>query len=339
MNILLTGGAGFIGSHTAAALLAAGYRVILADNFSNSDPAVVRQLGKLTGQHVRCYAVDVADRAAAGRIFEENHIDAVLHFAGHKAVGESVRQPLRYYRNNLDSTLTLLELMAQYDCRRMIFSSSAAVYGAGNPAPLTEQMPAGGCANPYGRTKFFIEEILRDAAAANPELSVVLLRYFNPIGAHASGLIGELPNGEPNNLMPYITQTAAGIRPRLRVYGGDYPTPDGTCIRDYIHISDLAEGHAAALRYAFDHTGTEVFNLGTGRGVSVLEVIRAFERATGIRIPYEITGRRPGDVPVCYASVDKAARVLGWQAKKSLEDMCRDAWRWQQRYGKNQNMQ
>ena len=333
MSVLLTGGAGFIGSHTAVELAAAGEQVVIVDDFSNSDRTVVARLEGLVGQRLRCYAADAADTAAMERIFSENEIDAVIHFAGSKAVGESVQKPLKYYRNNLDSTLTLLETMSKYGCKRFVFSSSATVYGGENPMPLTEESKTGGCTNPYGRTKYFIEEILRDASAADPALSVVLLRYFNPIGAHESALIGERPNGVPNNLMPYITQTAAGIREKLSVFGDDYPTADGTGVRDYIHVVDLARGHVAALRYARAHTGTETFNLGTGKGTSVLELVRAFERATGVRVPYEIAPRRPGDIAECYADAGKARRVLGWHAEKSVEDMCRDAWRWQCRCG------
>ena len=320
MTILLTGGAGFIGSHTAVACLEAGYDVVIADNFYNSSPETPRRVEKITGRHVTMCEADIADKP----------IDAVIHFAGYKAVGESVAKPVMYYRNNLDTTLTLLEVMAEHGCRRIVFSSSATVYGGNNPVPLTEDMPVGGCTNPYGWTKYFIEEILRSAAAADEALSVVLLRYFNPIGAHESGRIGERPNGVPNNLMPYVTQVAAGIRERLSVFGSDYPTPDGTCIRDYVHVMDLAEGHAAALAYAQEHTGAEVFNLGTGRGTSVLELIDAFQQATGVTVPYVMAGRRAGDAAVCYAGTEKAAQVLHWRARRSLEDMCRDAWRWQQ---------
>lgn len=330
MAILLTGGAGFIGSHTAVALLEAGYQPVIADNFSNSSPDVIDRLEQLTGEKVPCVHADVSDRDAMMALFDQYPIDAVIHFAGLKAVGESVRQPLRYYRNNLDSTLTLLEVMAEHDCHCMVFSSSATVYGAQNPVPFTEKMPAGGCTNPYGRTKYFIEEILKDAALADPALSVVLLRYFNPVGAHESGLIGELPRGVPNNLMPYITQTAAGKREKLSVFGNDYPTPDGTGVRDYIHVMDLAEGHTAALRYGLAHTGTEVFNLGTGKGTSVLELIQTFERVNHLHLPWQMGPRREGDIAECYAETDKAGRVLGWTAKRTLEDMCRDSWRWQQ---------
>ena len=330
MAILLTGGAGYIGSHTAAACAAAGYDVVIADDFSNSSPDVPRRLEEITGRKMAVCRVDAADREAMRAVFAAHSIDAVIHFAGFKAGGESVRKPVKYYRNNLDTTLTLLEVMAEFGCRRLVFSSSATVYGGESPSPLTEDMPVGQCTNPYGRTKYFIEELLRDAAAAESELSVVLLRYFNPIGAHESGRIGERPNGVPNNLMPYVTQVAAGIREKLSVFGGDYPTPDGTCIRDYVHVMDLAEGHAAALAYAQEHTGAEVFNLGTGRGTSVLELINAFQQATGVTVPYVMAGRRAGDAAVCYAGTEKAAQVLHWRARRSLEDMCRDAWRWQQ---------
>lgn len=330
MSVLLTGGAGFIGSHTAVALAETGEEIVLVDDFSNSSPDVVDRLRMLTGQDVPCYRVDIGDAAALAQVFERHEIDAVLHFAGFKSVPESVREPLKYYRNNLCGAVTLLEVMARFGCRRIVFSSSATVYGAAQP-PLTEDMPTGVCTNPYGTTKLFIEQILRDAAVADPALSVVLLRYFNPIGAHESGLIGERPNGVPGNLLPFITQTAAGIREKLYVFGTDYPTPDGTCIRDYIHVCDLARGHAAALRYVRTHSGAEVFNLGTGRGASVLEVVRAFECATGVHVPFEISTRRPGDVAESYAGVEKAARLLGWKAELSVEDACRDAWRWQQK--------
>ena len=330
MKILVTGGAGFIGSHTCVELLEAGHDVVILDDLSNASGTVIDKIETITGKRPAFYQADAKDRAVLHEIFTAHRIDAVVHFAGFKAVGESVRKPVKYYRNNLDTTLTLLEVMAEFGCRRLVFSSSATVYGGESPSPLTEDMPVGQCTNPYGRTKYFIEEILRDAAAAEPELSVVLLRYFNPIGAHESGRIGERPNGVPNNLMPYVTQVAAGIRERLSVFGSDYPTPDGTCIRDYVHVMDLAEGHAAALAYAQEHTGAEVFNLGTGRGTSVLELIDAFQQATGVTVPYVMAGRRAGDAAVCYAGTEKAAQVLHWRARRSLEDMCRDAWRWQQ---------
>ena len=329
-KILLTGGTGYIGSHAAVELLNAGREVVLADDFSNSSPDVAERISRITGKMVELIPTDVTDRAAVERIFAEDDISAVMHFAGKKAVGESVKKPLDYYRCNLDGALTLLEVMRAHGCRRFIFSSSATVYGAENPIPYVETMPAGNCTNPYGWTKWMVERILTDAAAADGEMSVVLLRYFNPIGAHESGLIGEKPNGIPNNLMPYITQVAAGVRDHLSIYGGDYPTRDGTGVRDYIHVVDLAKGHLAALEYAETHSGTEIFNLGSGRGSSVLEVVRAFERANGLTLPYEIAPRRAGDLPEFYADASKALRVLGWKTERTLEDMCRDSWRWQQ---------
>ena len=328
-SILLTGGAGFIGSHTAVALLQAGRQVVIVDDLSNSEESVVERVGRITGVTPKFYKADVADRAALERVFAENDVSAVIHFAGYKAVGESVQKPLAYYRNNLDTTLTLLETMADHGCKTLIFSSSATVYGTENPVPYVETMRTGGCTNPYGWTKHMIEQILRDAAAADSALRVVLLRYFNPIGAHESGLIGEKPNGIPNNLMPYITQVAAGIRDRLSVFGNDYPTPDGTGVRDYIHVMDLAEGHLRALEYAEEHTGAEAFNLGTGVGYSVLDVVRAFERANGVTIPLEFAPRREGDLPATYADAEKAARLLRWRTHRGLDEMCRDSWNWQ----------
>ena len=329
MAVLLTGGAGFIGSHTAAELLAAGYQVVLADNFSNSSPKVPERIAMLSGKPVPIYRLDVADGEALEKVFQENTIDAVIHFAGLKSVAESVSQPLRYYRNNLDATLTLLEVMEKYNCHRLIFSSSATVYGDPQRVPVNENMPVGGCANPYGRTKLMIEQILLDAATADPRLSVVLLRYFNPVGAHPSALLGEAPNGTPNNLMPFITQVALGQRPHLNVFGNDYPTADGTGVRDYIHVVDLAKGHLAALDYCAGTQGAEVFNLGTGTGYSVLDMVETFSRVNQVKVPYVIAPRRPGDVAVNYADPAKARQVLGWQAEYTLEDMCRDAWRWQ----------
>ena len=330
MTVLLSGGAGFIGSHTAIELVNAGYQVVLADNFSNSSPEVVERMERILGRAIPCYAIDVRDKSALAQVFRDNQVEAVVHFAGFKAVGESIAQPLKYYRNNLDATLTLLELMGEYGTKRFVFSSSATVYGNPGAVPIPETAPAGECSNPYGRTKYMIEQILTDAALADPDLSVVLLRYFNPIGAHQSGLIGERPQGVPNNLMPYITQVAAGVLDRLQVFGGDYPTPDGSGVRDYIHVTDLARGHVAALAYAREHSGAEVFNLGTGRGCSVLELVAAFERANNLTIPYVLAPRRPGDVAACYAQVEKAARVLHWRSESSIEEMCRDSWRWQQ---------
>ena len=329
-TILLPGGAGFIGSHIAAELLDLQYNVVIADDLSNARGDVIDRLERITGRRPVFYQIDMADRTALERVFTENAIDAVIHLAGFKAVGESVQKPVAYYRNNLDTTLTLLETMAAHGVKRIIFSSSATVYGMENPVPYTEDMPRGACTNPYGWTKSMIEQILSDACAADPELSVVCLRYFNPVGAHESGLIGEMPNGIPNNLMPYITQTAAGIRAELSVFGNDYPTPDGTGVRDYIHVVDLAKGHVAAIDYADTHTGWEAINLGTGRGTSVLELVHAFEKVNGVPVPHRIAPRRSGDLAFCYANVDKAARLLHWHAEKSVEDMCRDSWRWQE---------
>ena len=330
-EILLTGATGYIGSHTAVELLEAGEEIVIVDDLSNSEASVIDRIEQITGRRPAFYQGDVADGALLERIFTEHEIAAVMHFAGFKAVGESVQKPLAYYRNNLDTTLTLLETMQRFGCGRFIFSSSATVYGMSEDVPFREDAPAGGCTNPYGWTKYMIEQILTDTAAANSAMSVVLLRYFNPIGAHESGLIGEKPNGIPNNLMPYITQVAVGKLERLRVFGNDYPTPDGTGVRDYIHVVDLAKGHLAALRYSAEHSGTEIINLGTGTGYSVLDVIRAFERANGVRIPYEIAPRRSGDIAICYADPAKAHKLLGWTAEKTLEDMCRDSWRWEQR--------
>ena len=329
MAIFLTGGVGFIGSHTAVACLNAGVDVVLADNFSNSSPKVLDRIEKITGKLPSLYNVNVCDKRALRDIFAERSITGVIHFAGLKAVGESVRLPLAYYRNNLDSCLSVLEVMQEFGCKEFVFSSSATVYGD-QPAPLTESADTGHCSNPYGWTKFMIEEILKGACRADPALSVVLLRYFNPIGAHESGLIGENPNGIPNNLMPYITQTAAGIRPELTVFGNDYPTPDGTGVRDYIHVVDLARGHVAALEFSRTSPGWEAINLGTGRGSSVLEIVETFQRVNGVAVPYRIGPRRAGDLPTCYAATDKAAQLLHWHAEKDLADMCRDAWRWQQ---------
>jgi UDP-glucose 4-epimerase len=324
-KILLTGGCGFIGSHTAVELINEGYEIVIADDLSNSSRDTVDKIETITGKRPLFYEIDVADAAALTALFAEQPIDAVIHFAGFKAVGESVEKPLAYYRNNLDSTLTLLETMSRYGTKCFVFSSSATVYGDAEP-PFSEELKTGGCTNPYGWTKYMIEQILKDAAHADPSLSVVLLRYFNPVGAHESGLIGEKPSGIPNNLMPYISQVAAGIRDHLNVFGNDYPTPDGTCIRDYIHVVDLAKGHVAALGYGLAHTGAEIFNLGTGRGSSVLEMIRAFETANHLTIPFEIAPRRAGDLPFSFAKTEKAEKLLGWKAQKSLTDMCRDAW-------------
>ena len=329
MSILLTGGTGYIGSHTAVELLKRGEDVIIADNLYNSEASVVDRLEKITGRRPTFYMADVADKASVQKIFYENEIESVIHFAGLKAVGESVEKPIEYYRNNLDTTLALLEGMRECGCKNIVFSSSATVYGMHNEAPFVETMPVGNCTNPYGWTKYFIEQILTDAAVADKDLSVVLLRYFNPVGAHPSGLIGEKPSGIPNNLMPYIMQTAAGMRHHLSVFGNDYPTPDGTGVRDYIHVVDLAKGHLKALQYSREHKGTEIFNLGTGKGTSVLELVETFKRVNNVAVPYEIVARRAGDIATCYADVTKAKKVLGWKAKLTVEDMCRDSWNWQ----------
>lgn len=330
-NVLLTGGAGFIGSHTAVQMIEAGHNVVIADDLSNSERSVMDRIEKITGVRPAFYECDVADKASLTKIFREHEIDGVVHFAGFKAVGESVEKPLAYYRNNLDTTLTLLEVMREHGVHCFVFSSSATVYGMSEDVPFTEDQETGGCTNPYGWTKYMIEQILRDVAAADPALSVVLLRYFNPIGAHESGLIGEKPNGIPNNLMPYITQVAQGIRPQLNVFGDDYPTHDGTGVRDYIHVVDLADGHVAALQYAAGHKGCEVFNLGTGNGYSVLDLVKAFQQVNEVTIPYEIAPRRAGDIAVCYADTQKAETELGWKATRGIEEMCRDSWNWQKR--------
>ena len=327
MNVLLTGGAGYIGSHTAVELLSAGHNVIIVDDFSNSSPETIRRVEEITGKPVRLYEADAADAAAMDAIFTENEIDAVIHFAGFKSVGESAAKPLLYYRNNLDTALTVLETMAKHGCRKIVFSSSATVYGEPETVPVTEKAEKRPCTNPYGWTKSMIEQILTDASAADPTLEVTLLRYFNPVGAHESGRIGEDPNGIPNNLMPYITQVAVGKLEKLRVFGDDYDTPDGTGVRDYIHVVDLAKGHLAALLHS--RAGTEVYNLGTGKGYSVLDMVKAFERVNGVPVPYEVAPRRTGDIATNYSDPTKAEKMLGWRAERTLDDMMRDAWRWQ----------
>ncbi len=329
MKVLLAGGAGYIGTHVAVALLEAGHQVVIADNYANSCPEAVARVRKITGKPVAAYRVDVQDREGLRTVFLEQKIDCVIHLAGLKAVGESVEKPLLYYRNNIDTTLTLLECMKEAGVKRFVFSSSATVYGEENPVPYVETMPRGSCSNPYGWTKSMMEQILQDAAAADKELSVVLLRYFNPIGAHPSGDIGEDPQGVPNNLMPYVAQVAVGRRDKLTIFGNDYPTPDGTCRRDYIHVMDLADGHVKAVEYACGHTGTEIFNLGTGTPYSVLDIVNTFTAATGAKVPYVFGPRRAGDLPQSWADAGKAARVLGWTAKRDLADMCRDSWNWQ----------
>lgn len=328
-KILLAGGAGYIGSHTAVELLESGYDVIIADNYSNSCPESIKRVEKITHKSVKTYEVDIKDMTKLAQVFEENQIDAVIHFAGLKAVGESVQKPILYYRNNIDTTLSLLECMEKYNVNNIIFSSSATVYGEENPVPYTEEMKRGTCTNPYGWTKVMMEQILEDAAKANDKLSVVLLRYFNPIGAHKSGIIGEDPQGIPNNLMPYVAQVAVGRREKLTIFGNDYDTPDGTCRRDYIHVTDLAKGHVKAIEYVLEHDGVEVFNLGTGTPYSVTEIVSTFEKVNDIKINHVYGARRAGDLPESYANADKALRVLNWKTEKDLEDMCRDTWNWQ----------
>lgn len=328
-NILLAGGAGYIGSHTAVELLNSGYSVIVADNYSNSCPEAIKRVEKITGKSVKTYELDITNSDKLDKVFQDNKIDAVIHFAGLKAVGESVTEPVKYYRNNIDTTLTLLETMKKHDVKNIIFSSSATVYGAENSVPYKEDMKRGTCTNPYGWTKAMIEQIFEDTANADGRLSVVILRYFNPIGAHDSGLIGEDPQEIPNNLMPYISQVAVGKLKQLTVYGNDYPTPDGTCRRDYIHVVDLAKGHVKAIEYVMQNSGVEIFNLGTGIPYSVTEIVTAFERVNNLKINYVYGKRRDGDLPDCYANADKALQVLGWKTEKSLEDMCRDSWNWQ----------
>lgn len=329
MNILVTGGAGYIGSHTCVELLESGYEVVVVDNLCNSNPKSLERVRELTGKSVKFYEGDVRDEALLRKIFAENEIAAVVHFAGLKAVGESVAQPWRYYDNNLNSTLVLTKVMGEAGCKNIIFSSSATVYSGDNEMPLRETSRTGNCTNPYGWTKYMTEQILSGMAKADPQWSIVLLRYFNPVGAHKSGTMGEDPRGIPNNLMPFITQVAVGRREKLSVFGNDYDTPDGTGVRDYIHVVDLAKGHVAAIRYAVENHGCEVFNLGTGVGYSVLDMVKAFETANGVKIPYAIVDRRPGDLATCYADPAKSREVLGWKAEKTLEDMCRDSWNWQ----------
>ncbi len=330
MLILVTGGTGYIGSHTCVELLNSGYDVIILDNLSNSERSVVDRIGQITGKRPLFYHADATDETAVDLIFSTHPLDGVIHFAGLKAVGESVEKPLAYYKNNLISTMVLLENCVKYGVQRFVFSSSATVYGE-NEVPFVETMALPPRTNPYGETKAMSEKILTDTARRHPEMSVALLRYFNPVGAHESGLIGEAPQGIPNNLMPYITQVTKGILPELRVFGGDYPTPDGTGVRDYIHVMDLAAGHLAALEKM--GPGVHIYNLGTGRGTSVLELIAAFEQANKVKIPYRIVERRPGDVAQCWADVSKAQKELGWTAKRGLLEMCRDAWRFEQQRG------
>lgn len=329
MAILVTGGAGFIGSHTCVELQNAGYDVVVIDNLCNASAKSLERVEAITGKHVTFYEGDIRDRAKLNEIFDKEDIECVIHFAGLKAVGESVHKPWEYYENNISGSLILFDVMRQHNCKNIMFSSSATVYG--NPAqiPITEECPKGTCTNPYGWTKWMLEQILTDLHTADPEWNVVLLRYFNPIGAHPSGTMGENPNGIPNNLMPYITQVAIGKLPYLNVFGNDYDTPDGTGVRDYIHVMDLASGHVAALKKIKENAGLCVYNLGTGVGYSVLDIVHNFEDATGIKIPYKITARRDGDIATCYCDASKAKRELGWEAKYGIKEMCADSWRWQ----------
>ena len=329
MTVLVTGGMGYIGSHTCVELLEQGMDVVIVDNLVNSSAEAGRRVEQITGKSVTFYQIDVRDREKLDQVFESHPIDCVIHFAGLKAVGESVAMPLEYYDNNLGSTITLCEAMRDHGVKKIIFSSSATVYSGDNEMPLYETSRTGNCTNPYGWTKYMCEQILRDFVVADPTWSVVLLRYFNPVGAHESGLIGEDPRGIPNNLMPYISQTAIGRRECLNIFGNDYDTPDGTGVRDYIHVVDLARGHVAAIAYMDGHPGESVFNLGTGKGYSVLDMVHAFESANHVTVPYRFTARRPGDLPICYACPDKSAQELAWRAQYNLEDMCRDSWNWQ----------
>lgn len=325
MSILVTGGAGYIGSHTSVELLNSGEDIIIVDNFINSKPEALEKIKEITKKDFKFYEVDLLDKEALEKVFKENDIEVVIHFAGLKAVGESVEKPIEYYHNNITGTLILLELMKKYNCNKIVFSSSATVYGAPKTVPIKEDFPLS-TTNPYGSTKLMIEQILRDVCVSDKEFSAIILRYFNPIGAHESGLIGENPNGIPNNLMPYITQVAAGMLEHLNVFGNDYPTKDGTGVRDYIHVVDLSKGHVKALNKARKSNGAIEYNLGTGNGYSVLEIVHAFEKTNNIKVKYEIAQRRPGDIAECYADPSKAKEELEWVAEKTLEDMCKDAW-------------
>jgi len=328
-RILVTGGAGYIGSHTVVELMQSGHEVVVVDNFSNSSPVALERVSLITGHQLHLVEADILDRQALDAIFREHLPEAVVHFAGLKAVGESVSEPLRYYRNNVAGTVVLCEAMAEAECRTLVFSSSATVYGDPQQLPIREDAPTG-ATNPYGRSKLMIEEILRDLQVAEPGWRIALLRYFNPVGAHESGLIGEDPEGPPNNLFPFITQVAIGKRKELSIFGNDYPTPDGTGVRDYIHVVDLARGHLKALDYLDGNEGLVTVNLGTGRGYSVLEMVGTFARVNGCEVPHRVVARRPGDIAACWADPDYAARLLDWRAERGLEEMCRDGWRWQQ---------
>ena len=329
MKILVTGGAGYIGSHTCVELLNAGYDVVVMDNLYNASEKAIERVEQITGKKVTFYKTDMLDREGVKKIFDNEKIDAVIHFAGLKAVGESVHKPIEYYHNNMTGTLILCDEMRNHGVKNIIFSSSATVYGDPAFIPITEECPKGTCTNPYGWTKSMMEQIMTDVQKANPDMNVILLRYFNPVGAHESGRIGEDPKGIPNNLMPYISQVAVGKLEKLGVFGDDYDTPDGTGVRDYIHVVDLAKGHVKAINYIFSNPGLDVINLGTGVGYSVLDMVKAFGKACGKEIPYEIKPRRAGDIAMCYADPAKAARVLGWKAEKGLDEMCADTWRWQ----------
>ena len=329
MNILLTGGAGYIGSHTIIELDKVGHSVVVVDNYVNSQPEALRRVSKIIGKEIPFVEADVRDREAMDKVFTENKIDAVINFAGLKAVGESVAKPLEYYENNMNGVFVLVDVMRKHGCKNIIFSSSATVYGDPAIIPITEECPKGACTNPYGWTKSMLEQVLMDVQKADSEWNVVLLRYFNPIGAHESGTIGENPNGIPNNLMPYITQTAVGKRKELGIFGNDYDTPDGTGVRDYIHVCDLASGHVAALKAITENKGLAIYNLGTGHGYSVLDVVNAFKKVNGVDVPYVIKPRRPGDIATCYCNPAKAKAELGWEARHGIEDMCRDSWNWQ----------
>ena len=329
MAILITGGAGYIGSHTALELLKEGYEVVIYDNLCNSSRESIRRVEELTGKTIRFYEGDVLDAASLEKLFAAEEVEAVILCAALKAVGESVQKPLEYYQNNITGTLTLLGVMEKMGVKNIVFSSSATVYGSPEVMPITEDCPKGQCTNPYGWTKSMMEQIMTDLQKAHPEWNVILLRYFNPVGAHESGRIGEDPKGIPNNLMPYISQVAVGKLEKLGVFGNDYHTPDGTGVRDYIHVVDLADGHVKAIKYIFTNPGLDIINLGTGTGYSVLDMVKAFSKACGKEIPYEIKPRRAGDIDMCYADPTKAARVLGWKAKRGLDEMCRDTWRWQ----------